>query len=118
MTMHPFFQRTEQLGTSDPDPEPRKHYEVHCGKCGWWGYESQLRKIYKPIPTEQGGITPELCCAMCGEAGWLEYKDNSSISLEDSVVNAVDKRWELVVAAMLVGRATEKECRRLSQLKK
>lgn len=110
--------RAEQLGTSDPDPEPRKHYEVHCGKCGWWGYESQLRKIYSPNPLEQGGVTPELCCPMCYEAGWLEFKDDGPANLAKSVTNAVDKRWELVVAAMLVGRATEKECLRKSLLKK
>lgn len=105
----PLF-RTEQIGTSDPDPEPHKHYEVHCGKCGWWGYESQLRKIYKPIPTEQGGVAPELCCAICGEAGWLEFgEDNSLTKLDGLVARAVVMRLTYHLSLMELGTALEKE---------
>jgi len=52
-----------QQGTSDSDPEPRQHYEVHCNQCGWWGYKKNLHS--------------ELGCPMCSSDQQLEYKDNS-----------------------------------------
>lgn len=121
MTMHPQFQ-TEQIGTSDPDPEPSRHYEVHCGKCKWWGYESQLRKIYSPIPLGVGAVEPELCCPLCCEAGWLEYKEDDTpipcSILYKAVLLATEKLESFIEAQVAVGRALERECQRKSQLKK
>ncbi len=60
----------EQVGTSDPDSEPRQHYEVHCGQCGWWGMLSQLRAIYNSSSDE-----PEPVCPMCLSDRHLEFEE-------------------------------------------
>lgn len=56
-------------GTSDSEPEPRQHYEVHCGYCHWWGMISQLilvcMEYKKPNPS----------CPICLLSQWLEYKE-------------------------------------------
>ena len=70
------FLYDRQLGTSDPDPEPRQHYEVHCGRCHWWGMINQMKAIYKPNPKKIGDIVPELGCPMCLSDQWLEYKED------------------------------------------
>lgn len=60
--MYEFIHKIDnQLGTSDPDPEPRQHYEVHCGKCGWWGYREDLHSKFG--------------CPMCLSNHWLEYRE-------------------------------------------
>ena len=66
---------SNQQGTSDPDPEPRKHYEVHCGQCRWWGMLEQLKTIYKSNPAEPEDILCEPACPMCLSDQWLEYKE-------------------------------------------
>lgn len=104
MTQPRFLKDQQHLGISDPDPEPRQHYEVHCGKCHWWGYESQLRKIYKRLPLTKG-VEPELCCPTCCEAGWLEHKKDY---LPKPVSGVAEKRAALLVAVIQVGRVTER----------
>lgn len=58
----PFSKTHDQHGTSDPDPEPRQHYEVHCGRCKWWGHKVNLN--------------PEFGCPMCLSDQYLEYKED------------------------------------------
>ena len=65
--MYEFIHRiADQQGTSDPDPEPRQHYEVRCGRCGWWGRRKDLCLI---------DIRARLSCPMCLSDQWLEYKE-------------------------------------------
>ena len=70
-----FYTQPHPMGTSDPDPEPRHCYEVHCGKCNWWGMLEQLKTIYKSNPAEPEDVIPEPACPMCLSDYWLEYKD-------------------------------------------
>jgi len=77
--IHLYFQKNEQhMGTSDPDPEPRQQYEVHCGRCGWWGLKSQLATVYVAYPNCPGDVVPELGCPMCLADQFLEYEDNKT----------------------------------------
>lgn len=64
------------LSTSDPTPEPHTHYEVHCGRCHWWGTLDQLKSIYKLNPTDPTDVIPEAGCPMCLSDQWLEYKED------------------------------------------
>lgn len=57
------------LSTSDPDPEPRPHYEVHCGRCKWWGYKKQLRT---------GIAYAGDSCPVCHSEAYLEYMNSKS----------------------------------------
>jgi len=70
------FQRIEDdnpMGTSDPEPEPRIEYEVHCGNCGWWGMVDNMVGIYVVGNTEDEA-TVEPACPMCLTDDKLEYK--------------------------------------------
>ncbi len=60
-------------GTSDPEPEPRQHYEIHCGKCNWWGMNEQLKTVYVAVHRD---VAKELGCPMCESDQWLEEVDN------------------------------------------
>lgn len=75
--MYEFLHKIDkQLGTTDPDPEPRQYYEVHCGRCRWWGKIDQMRTIYKPNPSEPEDVIPTPGCPMCLSDQWLEYKED------------------------------------------
>ena len=58
------------------------NYEVHCGRCKWWGYMSQLVTTYEPSVDD---VSAEPGCPMC-MAGipWLEFRENR---LEESLIN-------------------------------
>ncbi len=66
------YRNKEQIGTSDPSPEPSQPYDVHCGHCHWWGYERQLKTIYKV--SNDGYDFATLGCPMCESDYWLEYR--------------------------------------------
>ncbi|GAH32701.1 unnamed protein product [marine sediment metagenome] len=63
------------IHSTDPDPEPHQHYEVHCGNCKWWGLIDQMRAIYKHNISLPGDVIPELACPMCLSDQYLEYKE-------------------------------------------
>ena len=54
-----------------------QNYEVHCGKCGWWGMISQLKLVYVLVGRDD--VTSEPGCPVC-ESGslWLEYNDRDN----------------------------------------
>ncbi|KKL14896.1 hypothetical protein LCGC14_2511050 [marine sediment metagenome] len=66
-------QQPYPLGTSDPEPEPHHHYEVHCGKCKWWGWNKQLRRTNTSDPTD--GIA-RAACPICLSDQYLEYRED------------------------------------------
>lgn len=84
--MYNFMQRQDRLGTTDPDSEHYQYYEVHCGKCNWWGMISQMRAIFKPNPSKLGDVIKELGCPMCLTDEHLEYKDESIGRLEQALL--------------------------------
>lgn len=51
-----------------------EQYEVHCNRCNWWGYKSQLKLLYKPDTVR---IAP-LGCPACLSDKWLEYKEEDT----------------------------------------
>ena len=55
--------------------EADRQYEVHCGRCNWWGMIDQMKPIYKPNPLQLGDVIPELGCPICSSDQWLEYKE-------------------------------------------
>ena len=58
------------ISTSDPEPEPRHYYEVHCGRCSWWGYKKQLKPVYIIHERSSPG------CPMCLSSEWIEYEED------------------------------------------
>jgi len=55
--------------------EMNTKYEVHCGNCHWWGYESQLRAISRPNYQAPGDIILVAGCPICYADQWLEYNE-------------------------------------------
>ena len=62
------------------------NYEVHCGKCGWWGYMSQLKAAYGIIPPDN--VAAEPGCPQC-LSGWLEYDGSLYVALYAAIGNLV-----------------------------
>ncbi len=80
-------------GTTDPDSESHQHYEVHCGKCQWWGYKKSIL---------------EFGCPMCSSTEWLEYENNSPTSLHEAVLELSEKKELFFQALMQLGRNMER----------
>ena len=105
--MSMYFQKHEQLGTTDPDPEPRQHYEVHCGNCHWWGMLDQMKTIYKPSPLyilksgelDIGDVIPTPACPICLSDQWLEYRDEEETSSEHPIYPPTVCMARLVLSA-------------------
>jgi len=51
-------------------------YEVHCGRCKWWGMEDQLKVRYRPDTIRLGDVIPEPACPTCLSDQYLEYEDD------------------------------------------
>lgn len=53
-----------------------RQYEVHCGRCKWWGQIRQLKSVYVPNPLEPGDVMSESGCPVCESCDWLEYRED------------------------------------------
>ena len=86
---YPFLRKTNPMRTSDHEPDPIPNYEVHCDRCKWWGYMSQLKLVY--IATRDDNREPG-CPSCLATSAWLEFKPNS---LGEAVSNLVHTGKEL-----------------------
>jgi len=68
-------------------------YEVHCGRCNWWGRVDQMRLIYNTNPSKPGDVIPELGCPKCSSDQWLE---NDESGIVDAMYNLIEKREALL----------------------
>ncbi|GAG79254.1 unnamed protein product [marine sediment metagenome] len=48
-------------------------YEVHCGRCHWWGMIEQLVPVCVVVHRD---VAKELGCPICLSDQWLEYKED------------------------------------------
>lgn len=64
------------ISTTDPEPDPCQHFEVHCSRCNWWGMLTNLKPVYKSNPAEPGDVLTEPGCPMCLSDYWLEYEED------------------------------------------
>lgn len=98
--MQPRFQNNKQpVGGTDPDPEPHQHYEVHCGRCHWWGYESQLKAVYKLDPLQLDGVIATPGCPICFSDHYLEYEEDDEEKLLASQKYPTSSMARLVLSA-------------------
>jgi len=76
----------KQLST----PEPRQHYEVHCGRCHWWGRIDQMKTIYYPNPVLGEDVIPVPACPMCLSDLYLEYeeKEDGNMEVEEKLTSS------------------------------
>ena len=76
-----------------------QYYEVHCGRCRWWGAISQMKKIYKPNPSNPSSIVPELGCPWCLSDQWLEYYEYDDLAeLKQASAKCQRAKFELLAA--------------------
>jgi len=104
--MHPQFYKDDSLSTSDPDPEPRQHYEVHCGSCGWWGKICHMICVYVSNPSEPGDVIPEPACPICLSYQYLEYKDDS----EDAILARQQSCPSIYMTRLMLSARYRDEC--------
>ena len=64
-----------QQGTTDPEPDPCEHFEVHCSQCNWWGMLTNLKPMYvASFIRDEASVEP--ACPMCLSDQYLEYKED------------------------------------------